>query len=156
MQNADRVRQINYLMSEMDSLYHQAAVKLGLSDSAVCVLYAICEQNGSCLLSDIYKQSGISKQTINSALRKLETEGILYLELYKGNAKKVSLTPKGTQYVNDTVLKLYEAEIRAFASWSEEEMETYIRLIKKDIASLKAQLENMPQVRGQRNNGRKQ
>ena len=146
MQNADRVRQINYLTSEIDSLYHQAAVKLGLSDSEACVLYALCEQNGSCLLSDIYKQSGISKQTINSALRKLEAERILYLEPYKGNAKKVTLTPKGIQYAKDTIVKLYEAEIRAFASWSEEEMEIYIRLIKKDVVSLKEQFENMPPI----------
>lgn len=41
------------------------------------------------LLSDIYKKSGISKQTVNSAIRSLEADGILYLEQYNGRAKKL-------------------------------------------------------------------
>ena len=132
----DNIRRINYLMTEIDALYHQAAVKMRLSDSVARVLYTIYEAKGSCLLSEIYKKTGVSKQTINSALRKLEQEGILYLEPYKGNAKKVILTSKGEQYVEQTVAKLYAAEIRSFASWSEAEMKMYISLIRKDIDSL--------------------
>ena len=139
----DNIRRINYLMTEIDALYHRAAVKMGLSDSVACVLYTIYEAKGSCLLSEIYKKTGVSKQTINSALRKLEQEGILYLEPYKGNAKKVILTSKGEQYVEQTVAKLYAAEIRSFASWSEAEMEMYISLIRKDIDSLRKEIERM-------------
>lgn len=139
----DNIRRINYLMTEIDALYHQAAVKMGLSDSVACVLYTIYEAKGSCLLSEIYKKTGVSKQTINSALRKLEQEGVLYLKPYKGNAKTVILTPKGEQYAEDTVAKLYAAEIRAFASWSEAEMEMYISLIRKDIDSLRKEIERM-------------
>ena len=139
----DNIRRINYLMTEIDALYHQAAVKMGLSDSVACVLYTIYEAKGSCLLSEIYKKTGVSKQTINSALRKLEQEGILYLEPYKGNAKKVILTSKGEQYVEQTVAKLYAAEIRSFASWSEAEMKMYISLIRKDIDSLRKEIERM-------------
>lgn len=139
----DNIRRINYLMTEIDALYHQAAVKMRLSDSVARVLYTIYEAKGSCLLSEIYKKTGVSKQTINSALRKLEQEGILYLEPYKGNAKKVILTSKGEQYVEQTVAKLYAAEIRSFASWSEAEMEMYISLIRKDIDSLRKEIERM-------------
>ena len=139
----DNIRRINYLMTEIDALYHQAAVKMGLSDSVLCVLYTIYEAKGSCLLSEIYKKTGVSKQTINSALRKLEADGVLYLKLYKGNAKTVILTPKGEQYAEDTVARLYAAEIRAFASWSEAEMEMYISLIRKDIDSLRVEIERM-------------
>lgn len=139
----DNIRRINYLMTEIDALYHQAAVKMRLSDSVARVLYTIYEAKGSCLLSEIYKKTGVSKQTINSALRKLEQDGILYLEPYKGNAKKVILTSKGEQYVEQTVAKLYAAEIRSFASWSEAEMEMYISLIRKDIDSLRKEIERM-------------
>lgn len=139
----DNIRRINYLMTEIDALYHQAAVKMRLSDSVARVLYTIYEAKGSCLLSEIYKKTGVSKQTINSALRKLEQEGILYLEPYKGNAKKVILTSKGEQYVEQTVAKLYAAEIRSFASWSEAEMKMYISLIRKDIDSLRKEIERM-------------
>ena len=139
----DNIRRINYLMTEIDALYPQAAVKMRLSDSVARVLYTIYEAKGSCLLSEIYKKTGVSKQTINSALRKLEQEGILYLEPYKGNAKKVILTSKGEQYVEQTVAKLYAAEIRSFASWSEAEMKMYISLIRKDIDSLRKEIERM-------------
>lgn len=67
-----QVKRFNYLMNEIDTAYHEAALKLGLSDSASMILYTICNLGGSCLLSDIYGLSGISRQTLNSALRKLE------------------------------------------------------------------------------------
>lgn len=85
----EQIHRINYLTAEMDALYHQASLKIGLADSAMRVLYAIYDNGEWCMLSDIYKQSGISKQTVNSAIRKLEDEDILYLETFKGKLKKV-------------------------------------------------------------------
>lgn len=67
-----QIHRINYLTSEMESFYHQASLKLGVSDSVSMVLYTIYDTGESCLLSDIYKKTGISKQTINSAIRTLE------------------------------------------------------------------------------------
>ncbi|XCP83994.1 helix-turn-helix domain-containing protein [Roseburia hominis] len=68
----DKLHRINYLMAETDALYHQASLKLGISDSAMRVLYAIYDSGESCSPSSIYKASGVSKQTINSVVRKLE------------------------------------------------------------------------------------
>lgn len=127
----DEIHQINYLTSEMEALYHQASLKLGITDSVSIVLYTIYDTGENCLLSDIYKKSGISKQTVNSAIRGLEADGILYLEQYTGKAKKIVLTEKGKEYVNQTVAKLYKAEVQAFESWSSEEINTYIRLMEK-------------------------
>ena len=67
----EKLHRINYLGAEMDALYHQACHRLGISDSAMRALYTVYDNGGTCLLSDIYKQSGISKQTVNSAMRKL-------------------------------------------------------------------------------------
>ncbi len=75
----EKLHRINYLIAETDALYHQASLKLGISDSAMRVLYTVHDCGGSCQLSDIYKRSGISKQTVNSALRKLEADGVIYL-----------------------------------------------------------------------------
>lgn len=44
-----------------------SAVKSGVSDSTSFIFYMLYINNGSCLLNEIYKLSGISKQTINSA-----------------------------------------------------------------------------------------
>lgn len=137
------IHQINYLNSEMQALYHQASLKLGVSDSVSIVLYTIYDEGDTCLLSDIYKKSGISKQTVNSAIRGLEADGILYLEQHTGRSKKVVLTPKGRTYVGRTAAKLYEAEAKAFASWPEDEISAYIRLMEKYADCLRREVENL-------------
>lgn len=139
----DKIHRINNLISETDALYHQAALKIGIADSVMCVLYTIYDNGESCLLSDIYKQSGISKQTVNSAIRKLETEEIVFLEQYNGKAKRVLLTDKGKDYVKQTAGRLYEAENKAYESWSEREIDTYINLLEKYVESFKIQVQKL-------------
>lgn len=104
------IRRINFLFSEMESLYHLADLRLGISDSASLVLYALYDAGGQCPLADIYKNSGISKQTINSAIRGLEKEGLLYLAQYHGRAKKVVLTDKGNRFAQQTAARIRQAE----------------------------------------------
>jgi DNA-binding MarR family transcriptional regulator len=86
----EKLKRFNYLSGEIEAVYHEAALKFSLSDSAMLVLYAICNNGESCLLSDIIHLSGASKQTINSALRKLEAEGIVRLEAVNGKKKNVA------------------------------------------------------------------
>lgn len=137
------IHRINYLTSELQSIYHQSSVKLGISDSVSTVLYAIYDAGEACLLSDIYKNSGISKQTINSAVRGLETDGILYLEQHTGRSKKVILTDKGKLYVKHTVARLYQAEVDAFDSWTEGEISTHLQFLEKYVECLRQQIERL-------------
>ena len=137
------IRRINYLASEMQALYHQSSLKLGISDSISIVLYTIYDTGDSCPLSDIYKKSGISKQTIHSAIRALEADGIVALERDRGRSKRVVLTERGREYVQKTAARLYEAEIRAFDPWSEEEVDTYIRLMEQYTACFRRQIEEL-------------
>lgn len=139
----DAMKRINYLTSELDSLYHQSSVKLGISDSVSIVLYSVWDEGDSCLLSAIYKKSGISKQTVNSAIRSLEADNILYLEQHTGRAKKVVLTDKGKDFVKQTIVKLQEAEVNAFDTWTEDEIDTYIRLMEKYADCFRSQIEKM-------------
>lgn len=139
----ENVQRVNCLSNDLNMLYHQAARKLGVPDSILCVLYMIYEKGDQCLLHEICTESGISKQTINSALRKLESGEILYLKQEKGKNKRVCLTEKGKLYVQQTAARLYEAEGNAFGEWTTEEMETYLRLMQKYIDSLQVQLEKM-------------
>lgn len=134
------LHRINYLTSELDALYHQAASGVGLADSTMLVLYTIYDNGGSCLLRTIYQQSGISKQTVNSAIRRLESDEILYLTQFKGKSKQVFLTEKGKRFVEETVARIYEAESRAFASWTEEEVNLHVRLLEKYVDSFRTQL----------------
>lgn len=127
----DIVHKINCLSNELDTLYHQAAKKLGIADSVLMVAYMIHEKGDGCLLYEICTESCISKQTINSAIRKLEGDGILYLEQDKGRRKRVWLTENGKHFVQQTATRLLEAECSAFADWSDEEFDDYLRLMEK-------------------------
>ena len=139
----EKLQRINCLASEIDSLYHQASVKIGLSDSASRILYALYTSGGSCLLSDIYKDSGISKQTVNSSLRKLEEEGVIRLEQHLGRAKMVLLTEQGTETASQTVSRLVGAEIDAFQRWTEEEIDAYIALTNKYVETFWEQVNKL-------------
>ncbi len=139
----DDVHRINYLTSEMQALYHQSSLKLGITDSVSIVLYTIYDIGERCLLSDVYKKSGISKQTVNSAIRGLEADGILYLEKYTGRSKIIILTEKGKEYMNSTVAKLYEAEALAFESWTKEEINAYISLMEKYVDCFRKQITHL-------------
>lgn len=137
------LNRINYLNNEIDVAYHEAARKLHLSDSALLVLYTICNHGDGCLLQDICRLSGTSKQTINSALRKLEAEGIVYLETFDGRKKKVYLTEKGRQTTENTVLRLITIENEIIHSWSEDEQQIYLELTQRYLASFREKIREL-------------
>lgn len=139
----NEIHRINYLTTEMQSLYHQSSLKFGITDSVSIVLYSIYDLGNECLLSDVYKNSGISKQTINSAIRGLEADGVLYLEQYNGRSKKIILTAKGKEYVQKTAARLFQAEMDAFDSWTDDEISTYIHLMEKYADCFRQQIDNL-------------
>ncbi len=137
------LNRINYLTNEIDAAYHEAARKLHLSDSALLILYTICNHGDGCLLYDICRLSGASKQTINSALRKLEAEGTIYLETFDGKKKKVYLTEKGRQVTENTALRLIEIENDIIRSWSEAEQQIYIELTQRYLTSFQEKIKEL-------------
>ena len=129
------MHQVNCLASDLDSLYHQAALKLGL--------YLLYERDGSYPLNEIRKETNISKQTLNSAIRKLESEDIVYLKQTNGREKTVCLTEKGTDYTSCTIARLYTAECNAFQDWTEAEIRQYLYLMDKYNRDFRKQIETM-------------
>jgi len=140
---SDEVYKINFLTSEMDALYHQAALKFGITDSALIILYTVNCMGDGCRLSDVYQFSGKSKQTINSAVRSLEAEDILHLEKNTGRTKRIVMTDKGKALVERTAARLHAAETGAFASWQTEEIAEHIRLTEKYKDCFRRQIEKL-------------
>ena len=139
----DMIYRVNCLASDLDSLYHQAALKLGLSDSVMFVLYLVFESGGECPLNEICKKTGISKQTLNSAVRKLESENYIYLKQTGGRPKNVCLTEDGKEYTEQTVARLFSAECGVFKSWTDEEIHRYLSLMEKYNDGFRKQIEKM-------------
>lgn len=131
------IRRLNHLISETNSAYHEAALKLGQSDSAMQILYDAYDGGGECLLRDICFWTGISKQTLNSAVRKLEREGMITLEPVGAKNKMVRLTASGILLAERTAAKVMEAENRVFSGWDRAEVEMYLELTKRYLTEFK-------------------
>ena len=131
------MRRYNHLVGEIDGVYHEMALKLGLSDSAMIVLYTVCDSGGPCPLRDICRRSGLSKQTLNSALRKLEAEGIVYLKPVSARSKSVFLTEAGRTLAAETAGKVIQMENDIFASWPREDVEQYLELTERFLLDLR-------------------
>lgn len=139
----NKIHRINCLFSDIDAAYHQAAVKSGVSDSTFFIFYMLYINEGKCLLNDIYRLSGISKQTINSAVRKLENENTVYLENLNGKAKMLCATKKGKPYIDSIAAKVYDAEINTFSEWTKEEIEAFLSILEKYNTLFRKQIENI-------------
>ena len=135
--------QYTYLAGEINALYHEAAVKTGISDSVQNNLYALCEKDGQCLQSEISKPTGSSRQTINSAIRKLEKEEIVYLEQGKGRNTILCLTEKGKKFSLEKIMPLHEIENKIWSEWTAAEQQQYLELTQKYRDSLKKKLKEL-------------
>lgn len=134
------MQRFNNLLGEIDGAYHEASQRLGLTDSAMQVLYVLCNDGGESLLSRICRISGASKQTINSALRGLEKEDYIRLETLPGRRRKVCLTQRGRELAERTALRLIGVENAVFGGWTQEERETYLALTQRYLTDFRARM----------------
>ncbi len=141
---SDGVQRFNHMIGEIEAVYHEIAWKQGLSDSVFEILYTICNYGDCCMLKDICRNSGLSKQTINSALRKLEKEGMVYLELADARHKMVYLTEEGKCLAKRTAGTVIAAENEILASWKQEDVETYLSLTRRYLLAFQEKARNLP------------
>lgn len=140
---SEDMERFNFLSNEIEKAYHETALKFGLSDSAMLVLYAACNGKGSCFISEITNLSGTSKQTINSALRKLEKENVIYLKAHSSKKKEICLTESGKVLAENTVAKLINIENEIFGSWSDDERQQYIWLTQRYLTEFKNKIKTL-------------
>lgn len=134
------LKRFNYLLTEIESTYHETTLRLGLSDGEMTVLYAVCNHGGTCMLSDIVRLSGVSKQTINSALRKLEGEGLVISEAAGGRKKRITLTERGQARAGGTAGRLIAMENEIYSQWDPGELALYLELTQRYLDALKQKI----------------
>lgn len=147
---SSELRQFNYLHSELDALYHEIALKMNLSDSAMILLYTICQTGEPCPLKAAYRLSCISKQTFSSSLRKLEAEGIVAAQIH-GRQKLLFLTEEGRRLAERTVLRLIAVEDSIFREWSPEERRLHLELSQRYISDLRRKMGEITEPGAPRN-----
>lgn len=118
----------NAAMKHVDDVYRRAVRQYGLSECAFWILYTLRVERP-------YTQAGLCeflhepKQTVNSALKKLEAEGFLVLSAGDDQrSKRVRLTEKGEQLARTCADRVAEAEACAIGSMSPDDRAALIRL----------------------------
>ena len=122
------LKEFNEILGQTNSIYHEANLKLGVSDSEAEILYILSTHEPGCYQSTIYKESFLTKSTINSALKKMEKKELLYLTPGGGRNTRIYLTEKGMELSKNTAWKIIEMENKVYETWSKEEQETFLRL----------------------------
>ncbi len=136
-----KMRQLNYILGAIDNLYHEVAVKLGLSNTTMTILYVLSQNNGSCVQRDIYHLTGLTRQTVNSAVRKLVKDGILATTAGEGRTVNITLTPAGCELAKKTVYRILQMEDEIFESWSDEEIDFYLKLTERYRDQMREKIE---------------
>ena len=83
----------------------------------------------------------MSKQTVNSALRKLENDGVVYLEAADKKTKNVCLTDAGKQFADRTAMRIIEMENEILQSWDRQDVKNYLSLTEKFLRDLQEKVE---------------
>ncbi len=127
----------NTIFKENDEIYRYAAKELGIPDCTLWILYAL-RADEKVTQKDICGALYYPKQTVNSALKRLESDGCIVLsEMEDRRSKLISLTPKGAELAEKTADIIIEAELAALSGLTEEEQETFVGLFRKYTELLK-------------------
>ena len=137
------LKEFNKVIGTINSLYHEAAIKLGLPDSEFNILYMIYDQGEGCKQSTICNMTGLTRSTVNSALQRMEKSGLLYLKQGKGRNTHIYMTEKGNMLLQQTVEKVVAIENKIYLSWSKETQSQFVALNRRFAESFKDELKNI-------------
>lgn len=135
----------NKLYQESGGLYHRLAKQFGLSDTVFWILYALWESGGPMTQTEVCSVLVLSKQTVNSALKKMAEEGQIRLENRPEDRrnKRIRLTERGRALMEASAGVVWELEARAFLRLTEEERRELLALEKKYVTALRAEAEKI-------------
>lgn len=139
------LKEYNQIYTEMNDIYHEAARKMHLSDSAFDILYGIYDMGDNCQQRDICNASCMPKQTVHSSISKLEKDGYLTLVSGKGRNKYIHLTDSGKELIEKKLLPLIRIENEAFNCMTAEECAQMLALNKKYAQALRRGLSTYPE-----------
>ena len=118
--------------------------KRQLSDSAFGILYWLDDLGDGCLQRDVCVASGLTKQTVNSSVHKLERTGFVELRVEQGRGTHLHLTEAGRALVEERVRPVAEAETAAFVAMGSRDSEELLRLTHLHLELLREQVEALP------------
>lgn len=116
------------VISKIDGIYSQYAKKYGMSESELCLLYAL---NSERELSQrqICDEWVIPKTTLNTITKRYEKEGYIEFHALPNNRKEmlIFLTETGKEYAKQSLAFIYSAETLAMSRVLEKFDDEFVR-----------------------------
>ena len=127
----------------LNELYHSYAASVHLSDTAFWILYISWIQGDGCTQKEICDSWSYSRQTINTALKNLERQGILFLKTEEGNRKnkRIYFSPEGKAFADRVVAPFARAELLSLERLKKEERRLLTDLSEKRTGYFRQELE---------------
>ena len=134
----------NRIYKENNDLYRGVAKALGVSDSVFWILYSLREQSRGATQSEICNMLYEPKQTVNSALQKMEAEGYITMASHPDRRRKLLvLTQKGEELAEKTADKVLALECSALKEMSEADRQAFLRLFQTYTEILKEKISSI-------------
>jgi DNA-binding MarR family transcriptional regulator len=130
------LNEFNCIYKEMGDLYHKISMKLGLSDSEFLILYALVELNIN-RQKDIADYFFMSKQTVNSAVKKLIKSEIIELRQSKDRDMQIIFTEMGENFAKEKLVPIINIEKDTFVTMGKTESQELLRLTRKHMEIFK-------------------
>ena len=125
-----QLSEYNHVYKENTAIYRDLSIRLGLNESTFWILYTLRIEEPPVTQSDMCAILAYPKQTVNSALKKLEQEGLLTLFGERGG-KPICLTEAGVKLAEQTVDLVIESEQKALLDFSVEEQAQLLTLTRR-------------------------
>ena len=141
-ENGLLIQDFNQLLKRMDNVYDKLAKSSGISDTAFWIIYTVKNEKETYKQKDLCDMWSYSKQTINSALKRLEEQNIIKLESVLENKKdkKIVLTKTGEKIAKELIEPVNEIEKKSLGKIKEKR--EFLNLFKKYIETIEEETEN--------------
>lgn len=146
MNTEARIKLIKYNNSikSIDKTYRSIAKLFGMGECAFWIIYTLRMEPSPLTQRDICDLQYQPKQTVSSALQKMESEGLIAFSQGDDRRNKyVSLTEKGIRLAQKTVDKFCDAEAAALLRMSGKEQEQLNLLLSKYNKLLNGEIETI-------------
>ncbi|WP_323090375.1 MarR family winged helix-turn-helix transcriptional regulator [Allobaculum sp. JKK-2023] len=123
-------------------VYKICLKSMNLTENELWILLEIEENQTPLRQADIARNLYLPVQTVNSALTKLTSKGLIELVSLPNNRKSkgVCLTQKGKAEFLPYLAKIHAAEQSALATLSDQEIETMLQSIRRYVTALEKNL----------------
>jgi len=138
MDSKNTLKQFNSVMKDIDDIYRGIAKKYGMGECSFWIIYTLRLAGEPMTQSSICAQMYQPKQTVNSAIKKLESDGIIQTVFHEDKRKKfIFLTDKGKAIARNTADMIIDAEMQSFGRFSGEKQNLLLEMLRNYSISMR-------------------